>query len=144
MPVTLQSDDETLPLTIAEVEALWAGVRAERDFDDDIVTVRCVALDESRQLKRDYLAQDEATNVLTFSYEDGSHDIALCFPIAEQEAQERGVVLREYVALLLAHAFLHAAGMDHATPAEKQAMEAAELRVLTAAGFLADSLLKEN
>lgn len=145
MPVSVQYDDELdFPLTAAQVDALWRATRAERDVPDDIITIRCVDETEIRRLKREYLERDEPTNVLTFSYGDGTHDVALCLAVAEREGLARGTERGVYAALLLVHAFLHAAGMDHAAAGDRQAMRMAEERVLAAAGFTAQSLLAKR
>lgn len=119
-----------------------------RKFPDDQVNIKCVSPATMRTLNKRYRGKDAETNVLTFNYgpapgEVASHDIALCLPVAEREAGERGVALREYVALLLAHAFLHATGMDH----EREDEEALHTRqmekqILKSAGFPEASLIE--
>jgi probable rRNA maturation factor len=120
MPVTL---DGHLPVSLEEAEQLWGAIRQQRAVADNIITVRVVTKEESQRLKREYKKIDEPTNVLTFSYPhplpsnkgEGktTHDIALCLAVAKEEASERGVALRDYVAWLLVHAYLHATGLDH-------------------------------
>lgn len=143
MPVTL---DGVLPVNSQEAEQLWQAVRQQRMQADDVVTVRVVDPKESQRLKREYKHIDQPTNVLTFSYPhplpgkgEGktTHDIALCLEIAEQEAQAQSLLLRNYVAWLLVHAYLHATGLDHEVSAEAaQAMQALERTVLESHGFV--------
>lgn len=134
MPVTIQSDDSFI-LTDQEVERLWKYTREATSFADDEVTVRCVSEVEIKGLNRQYRQQAKPTNVLTFSY-DNEHDVALCLPVAEQEAMEREVALRDYVALLLVHAFLHATGMDHEeSPAAESETQELEKKILAQTGF---------
>lgn len=141
------SEAENLPLKLTEVEQLWQETIRARDFPDETVNIKCVSPAEMRTLNRQYRGKDTTTNVLTFSYgpacEVASHDIALCLPVAQKEASERGVSLRDYVALLLVHAFLHAAGMDHERSYEEaRDTEQAERKILQAAGFQAASLFE--
>lgn len=124
------------------MERLWTETRQRRDWDDEAVNITCVSEDEVRTLNRNYRLKDAPTNVLTFSYpaavagQRGEHDIALCLPVAEREAKERGIALRDYVALLLVHAFLHATGLDHEQSPEAEAqMTQAEQEILSASGF---------
>ncbi len=132
MPVTL---DGHLPVSLEEVEQLWGAVRQRRGVADDVITVRVVTKEESQRLKREYKKIDEPTNVLTFSY-DAEHDIALCLAVAQEEAVERGVVLRDYVAWLLTHAYLHATGLDHEVSEVKaKEMRSLEQAVLRGSGF---------
>lgn len=143
MPVIIQG--ENLPVTAEEAQRLWTETIAATAHGDDEVVVRGVDEEESRRLNLEYRKKDAPTNVLTFSYPAGSegvsHDIALCLPVAEKEAGERGVESRDYVALLLVHAFLHAVGMDHERSAEAAAaQQEAEVAILTKAGWSAQAL----
>ena len=167
MPIELQCSD--CQLTADEAARLWQETIAHQKYTDDEVTVRCVSEEEIHELNKRYRNKDKPTNVLTFSYpqqgvgtprdvprssksEVGSdaneqhvsssiHDIALCITVAEREAGERGVPLRDYVALLLVHAFLHATGLDHEASDTGAEMTAkAERAILEAAGFTAIAL----
>lgn len=141
MPVFMQC--EKFPLKESEVEWLWAQVKETIAADEAEVTIRCVDEKEILKLNRQYRQKDAATNVLTFCYpglpgirEKKSHDIAVCLSVAEKEAREKAVALRDRAALLLAHALLHAAGMNHeASEEEAQKMREMEIAVLKAAGF---------
>lgn len=144
MPVTL---DGQLPVSLEDAERLWQAVRQQRAAADDTITVRVVTKEESQRLKREYKKIDEPTNVLTFSYPhpgplpskgEGktTHDIALCLEMAQDEALERVVALRDYVAWLLTHAYLHATGLDHeVSPEADKKMRSLEQAVLGSSGF---------
>ena len=134
LPIFLQSEIELL--TPQDAKHLWEETIAYAHHADDEVTARFVTEIESKKLNKEYRKKDKATNVLTFSYGEGTHDIALCLPVAEREASERQVGLREYVALLLVHAFLHAVGFDHERSEEEaKATSVAEQEILARAGF---------
>ena len=163
MPITIQCNE--FLLTADEVARLWQETIALREHADDQVTVRCVSEDEIRELNKTYRQKDEPTNVLTFSYpqqgigaprssesevgsssdeheaESATHDVALCLTVAEREAKQRGAQLRDYLALLLTHAFLHATGLDHEeSEAAAAAVAQAERAILQASGFAAAEL----
>jgi len=119
---------------------LWREVQAERDFADDIINVRCVDEDEIKRLNREHRGVEKATNVLTFSY-SGEHDVAICVAVAEREAVEREQKLKDYVALLLVHAMLHATGLDHEGSGDAaDEMASNEQTILKRGGYLATSL----
>ena len=62
---------------------------------------------------------------------------------AQQEAQQRDVILDEEMALLLVHGILHLLGYDHeAGPQEAAVMEAKEQEILAHLGW-AEKDLKE-
>ncbi|MEX0649886.1 MAG: rRNA maturation RNase YbeY [Candidatus Andersenbacteria bacterium] len=138
MPVTLQGE---LPLSKEAVERLWQAVVDLRSIQDDLVAVASVSEEEIRALNAKYRDNDKSTNVLTFSYGEGEHDVVISLGVARREAQERKTALEDYVALLLVHAFLHAAGLDHEqSDTTAREMNEAEQQALQKAGFASLSL----
>src|SRR3989344_5866569 len=97
---------EELPLTQEDVQSLWDAVREKTGYrEKDQISIQCVDEAEIRSLNQRYRGKDAPTNVLTFSYGEGQgHDIALCMSIALSEAADRKADIRDYAALLLAHA----------------------------------------
>jgi len=135
MPVVIQCAND-LPVSIEEAALLWQHALTACDATDEHVSVRCVSAAESEQLNTTYRKKIAPTNVLTFSYGD-EHDVALCMEVARSEAKAREVALRDYTALLLVHAYLHALGLDH-EESEAVAERTAQLErvVLEQAGFV--------
>jgi probable rRNA maturation factor len=142
---------ENFPLNAAKVNALWQGTIKHRSSTDEDVAVQCVSAEEIQHLNKTYRKHDSVTNVLTFTYEadpaafpevqTAEHDIVVCLSVAEKEARERKVQYRDYVALLLVHAFLHVTGMDHERSAkESESTQQAESNILEDAGFSSVSL----
>jgi probable rRNA maturation factor len=119
---------------------MWVKTIKYRQYPDETVTVRCVNRAAIQALNKQYRGHDEPTNVLTFSY-DGQHDIALCVEVAATEATARQLSIRDHVAHLLVHAFLHATGLDHERSVRQsdQARQAEE-HILRRAGFEATNL----
>lgn len=139
MPVNLV--DEKFILSQQEAEGLWQKVIARRQYIDETVTVKSVDEAEITKLNRTYRQKDKPTNVLTFSYGDGEHDIAVCLPVARREAEERGVDIKSYVAVLLVHGLLHATGLDHERSAEEaQRMAELEEGIIKGVGFAPEHL----
>jgi probable rRNA maturation factor len=139
MPVVVQNASQLLPA--ADIERLWQETRAYTQHEEADITVRFVTEAEIQQLNRVHRQKDKATNVLTFSYGDGVHDVAVCLTVAEREAQDRNMTLRDYTATVLVHGFLHAVGMDHeASAAAAEAQQQAERAILAKAGFVAAHL----
>lgn len=148
--MSIYAELEDAPLTLPQVEALWNATRTALGLPDDQVNIRVVSSQEMRTLNRDYGGKDRPTNVLTFSYpadapvsqvSGGEHDIVVCLEVAESEAQLRGVSLADYVALLLVHGFLHAAGMDHEKSIEEAVKTSRlEREILSACKFTPVSL----
>lgn len=134
---------EDLPLSQEEVQSLWDAVCEKAGYDNQSqVSIQCVDEHEILSLNKKYRGKDAPTNILTFSYgEDEGHDIALCMSVAIAEAAQRKADIRDYCALLLAHAFLHAAGLDHeSSPEEDARTREYERAVLTQCGFVSQAL----
>lgn len=77
-----------------------------------------------RNLNRDYRKKDRTTDVISFAAREAPFpgerggiedlgEIYLCLNQAERQAEEYGVTLREEVARLLIHGYLHLVGYDH-------------------------------
>jgi len=117
MPVIIA--EENFILSQSEGDALWLEVQRECHCPDDIVTIKGVDEEEIRRLNRQYRKLDKVTNVLTFSYGEGEHDIAICLAVAKREAAERKMTVHSYMIMLVTHALVHAAGWDHEASAEE-------------------------
>lgn len=133
MPVTVLSD--SLPVSYDEIALLWTSTQEQLNIADDDINVQTVSAKEIQKLNKQYRQKDKPTNVLTFTY-DGEHDVALCEDIAKEEAEQHGVSFRDYTAWLLAHAFVHAAGVDHEKSRdEEERMKDLEKKILKKSGF---------
>jgi probable rRNA maturation factor len=94
-----------------------------------------------RDLNRKWRGIDQAANVLSFpaggdaAFAPLLGDIVIAFETASREASEAGRPLRDHVAHLLVHGFLHLIGHDHIAAAEAETMEALESAVLGRLGI---------
>jgi probable rRNA maturation factor len=94
-----------------------------------------------RDLNREWRGVDAPTNVLSFPAGGDPAsapllgDIVIAFETASREAFEAGKPLRDHVAHLLVHGFLHLIGHDHVEAAEAEAMEALECTILGRLGI---------
>ena len=139
MSVSLQGKE--LHKLHSKVDLAWAEINSHFDLSDDAVAIRCVKANEIKKLNRKYRDKDSETNVLTFTYGDGQHDIALCLKVAQSEAKERDVEIGEYIMLLIVHGLLHVAGLDHERSEEEVSkMRSLEQRLLHQVGVKGISL----
>lgn len=136
MTLELQCDED-FPLTYEQCVQLLRLVCEELQIESEgHITVRCVPIHEITNMNSTYRHKDAPTNILTFSYDENEHDLALCIEVAKKEAIDRNILITDYVALLLVHGFLHALGMDHEkSDEEAHQTELAEKKVLEASGF---------
>jgi len=92
-----------------------------------------------RKLNRDWRGKDAATNVLSFPLPAAGAagllgDIVIAYETTAREAQAEGRPLRNHLAHLAVHGFLHLVGYDHETDREADAMESLETVILSRLG----------
>jgi probable rRNA maturation factor len=89
------------------------------------VSVNLVGEDKIRELNKKYRKKDKPTDVLSFPMGDkylirntkyiirDVGDIFICLSIAKNEAKRENITIKEKLAQLAAHGFLHLLGYDH-------------------------------
>ncbi len=93
-----------------------------------------------RTINRDFLQRDRATNVLSFSMQEGEQaglhpnllgDVVISAETAARDAAEAGLTFESELYFLLLHGILHLLGYDHERGSAEQAeqMEARELEL---------------
>jgi probable rRNA maturation factor len=105
--------------------------------------VSIVLCDDSfiADLNRRWRGIDKPTNVLAFpSGADPSTtsvlgDIVIAYETAAREAAAAEITLRDHVAHLVAHGFLHLVGYDHIDETEAEEMERLEVEILALLGI---------
>jgi probable rRNA maturation factor len=88
-----------------------------------------------QELNRDFLGNDEPTDVLAFSAQEEAEgfvsapevddylgDVIVSYPRAVAQAEEAGQSAEQELALLVIHGLLHLLGYDHAEEEERTAM----------------------
>lgn len=102
-----------------------------------------------RDLNRQYAGDDHATDVLSFSLEEGEAfapppgtvrrlgEVIISYETADRQAAEQSHHTEDELAHLLVHGVLHLLGHDHAELEEEREMRMRERRVLTALGYSA-------
>jgi probable rRNA maturation factor len=109
------------------------GGEGEREM-----TVRITGDRELRRLNREFLGEDEVTDVLSFPSGDSASylgDLALSWPAVIRQAGAFGHPVEVEAALLTIHGLLHLLGWDHAIPAEAAEMEELTRACLSRAGL---------
>ena len=103
------------------------------------VCIRLCDLSESQTLNLTYRGKDKPTNVLSFAAQLDDQfdhddmplgDLAICWPVLVDEADEQGKQPLHHLAHLLVHGVLHLLDYDHEADAQVQIMEALEVDIL--------------
>ena len=115
--------------------AVWAETALAGDVR--AVCVRIVDAAEGAELNGRFRGRSYPTNVLAFPAGESNllGDIAICAPVASQEAREHGKRMADHYAHLVIHGVLHLKGLDHETEADAVAMEAQEAKLLQSLGI---------
>jgi probable rRNA maturation factor len=123
-------------LARAAVDALAAELAMRGDSE---VSLLFTDDDRIRVLNREWRGKDKPTNVLSFPAFDlrpGDAlppmlgDVVLAFGTVSAEAAAERKDFDHHLSHLIVHGILHLVGHDHEDPAEAEAMEALERRVL--------------
>lgn len=101
------------------------------------VCVRFVDESESEELNLRYRRKRGPTNVLAFpAYVPGLlGDLAVCYPVAELEAEEQRKSLLDHIAHLVVHGVLHLRGFTHSDDVDTERMERLEADLLATLGI---------
>ena len=96
-----------------------------------------------QELNRDFLGNDEPTDVLAFSAQEEAEgfvaapevddylgDVIVSYPRAVAQAKEAGHPAEREIALLIVHGLLHLLGYDHGDEEERAAMWARQEAIL--------------
>jgi probable rRNA maturation factor len=132
-PDYLTSAPEDLLARAAQAALSHQSAPAEADL-----TIVITGDAEIQELNRQYMEIDAPTDVLSFpagelNPETGHTylgDIVISFPRALTQAQQGGHPAAQELQLLVVHGVLHLLGYDHADPAGKASMWAAQADVL--------------
>jgi probable rRNA maturation factor len=139
----LISIDEAFASVVArdELESLASRVLASEAVG--VAELGIVVTDDEtvRRLNREYAGDDYATDVLSFSLQEGEDfaspdgmtrlgEVIVSYSTAKRQAGEAGHSVDEEVAHLLVHGILHLLGYDHAEAADKKRMRLREETLL--------------
>lgn len=119
----------SLAVEVPEVAARVAG--------EATLAVRVTGDRELRRLNRQFLGEDQPTDVLAFPAGAGGHlgDLAISWPAVCRQAAEHGHAEFAELALLSVHGLLHVLGWDHASEPERVEMTRLTNAALTRAGI---------
>ena len=109
----------------------------EKAADGSEISFSLVEPAEMKRLNKQYRKKDEATDVLSFAYNEDSitdgmlGDIILCPAEIRLKAQKQQLRYREYFELLIVHGVLHLLGYGHESDSAAIVMSEREEQLLT-------------
>jgi probable rRNA maturation factor len=111
------------PCPVADVEQWVTAVLEDEGQEGGVVSLTFVTGDEMRELNRQALGRDYATDVIAFRLEDPQGlvgDVYVCPSVAAANAVSAGVPLDQELVRLVVHGTLHVLGHDHPEAGEER------------------------
>lgn len=116
MTRVLISADSRYPINRPKIKAaVESMLKQKRVRGPAQVSVLICGRRKSRALAQKYLQDDQPHNVISFPYNDLKvlGDIAVCYPLAQEEANRDNVLVDTKINELISHGLLHLLGEHH-------------------------------
>ena len=100
------------------------------DFTDKEISIFLTDDENIKQLNKQYLGKNKATNVLSFSMKEGEYgnvnpeimgDIIISVETAQKDAIKGKLTVRQEIDFLLIHGILHLSGYNHENTSQEEA-----------------------
>lgn len=128
LTISISKPEYILPEEIRRKLARILQLAVEKENISGLVSLSLIGKKESQRLNRQYRKINKSTDVLAFPFyyayqkEIGScsvgklrdlGDIFICYPVAQDQAQENQHSLSQEIGFLFLHGLLHLLGYDH-------------------------------
>jgi probable rRNA maturation factor len=113
---------EDLAIDETMVSKIVSFVLSEENIEDAVISVALVDEGEITRLNREFRGLDEATDVLSFLYENDPKlfgEIVIAPAYVKDQAQRFGVSFEREFIMVLIHGMLHLLGYDHEIKTEE-------------------------
>lgn len=117
MVKVLISADSKFPIDKIKITKAAEATLREKGITSDVeISILICGERKSRELAKKYLQDDKAHSILSFPTETfpAIGDIAVCYPIAQTEANLDNVLVDTKISELVSHGTLHLLGVHHA------------------------------
>ena len=140
MNIQIENRQRKQRISIRQLRQVARKILSVSGCPDAELSILIVGDRRIRQINRDYLQRDKATNVISFAQQEGEEvggatlllgDVVISAETAARDAAEAGLPLASELYFLLLHGILHLLGYDHerSGAAEAARMEAREEEV---------------
>ena len=137
MNIQIENRQKQQRISIRRLRQVAQKILSVSGCPDAELSILIVGDRRIRQINRDYLQRDKATNVISFAQQEGEQvggeglllgDVVISAATAARDAAEAGLPLASELYFLLLHGILHLLGYDHerSGAAEAARMEARE------------------
>lgn len=131
MNISLTQHYRSALLTEAFIEKVVKAV-AKRIAIDSQYQLSVVLVDdkEMRALNSEHRQENAVTDILSFTYDDTTGELVLCYPQIQRQADHKVQPIRKELTWLLIHGILHLHGYDHESPEDAKIMRPLEKEIL--------------
>jgi probable rRNA maturation factor len=116
------------PWTRSEAEKIFSAIQKETKASGEL-EVNVVGDKEITDLNFRYRGKNKTTDVLSFAWQEDKKvktkhlgQIYLCYPQIARQAKQLKIKIKEELARMLIHGFLHILGYDHAQKKDAEKM----------------------
>lgn len=116
MVTVLISADSKFPINRPKIRQAIESVLRQKGITSDVeVSILICGARKSATMAKKYLHDEKAHNVLSFPTESFPviGDIAVCYPLAQEEANADNVLVDTKISELVSHGMLHLLGEHH-------------------------------
>ncbi|OGP87615.1 MAG: rRNA maturation RNase YbeY [Deltaproteobacteria bacterium RBG_19FT_COMBO_43_11] len=137
MNLQIQNNQNKIKINRRKIRGTIGKITKMLDCADKELSLCFIDDEKIKQLNKQYLGKNKATNVLSFSLREDEYgnvnphvlgDIVISVETAERDALESGLTIAQEIDFLLIHGLLHLLGYNHenATKKEKNIMQMKE------------------
>lgn len=122
MNIQIENRQKKQKISIRQLRKVARKILSVSGCPDAELSILIVGDRRIRQINRDYLQRDKATNVISFAQQEGEEigsstlllgDVVISAETAARDAAEAGLPLASELYFLLLHGILHLLGYDH-------------------------------
>lgn len=116
MATVLISSDSRYPISRPKIKSAVDSILKEKGVTSTVeVSVLVCGRRKSQFLAKKYLKDNKPHNVLSFPLDDLTTlgDIAICYPLAQDDANKDNVLVDTKISELVTHGMLHLLGEHH-------------------------------
>ncbi len=138
--IAIANRQRQFPIRVKNLRRVAERILSVSGFPGSELSVVIVGDRSIRTINREYLGRDKATNVISFSMQEGEcgavnpdllGDVVISAATCAREAEEGGIPFWSRLCFLLLHGILHLTGYDHERSGAEEAarMEARETEI---------------
>ncbi len=129
MAIQIQSNHNKIRINTRKLRPVISKIMKILDCADKEISINFVDDAKIKQLNKQYLGRDKATNVLSFSLREDEYgdinpqilgDIVISVETAQKDAAYGNLTVDQEIDFLIIHGLLHLLGYDHENTTKKE------------------------